>query len=181
MDSFAGSGTTGHSVLSLNASDGGNRKFILIEMEPSISQTIITERIRKVISGYSMQKQKQVPGTGGSFRYCKLGSKLFHGNGSLNDELTRDTLARHLYFTEFGEPPTSAPPAEGTLVGTFGDTALHLLWDGNGPAFFDAEALRKLPAWEGEFLVYGEGCAIPKSVLQERRVTFRQIPYRVRG
>ena len=33
LDSFAGSGTTAHAVLKLNKQDGGNRKFILVEME----------------------------------------------------------------------------------------------------------------------------------------------------
>ena len=33
LDAFAGSGTTAHAVLNLNNADGGNRKFILIEME----------------------------------------------------------------------------------------------------------------------------------------------------
>ena len=32
LDSFAGSGTTAHAVLNMNKADGGNRKFILIEM-----------------------------------------------------------------------------------------------------------------------------------------------------
>ena len=33
LDSFAGSGTTGHAVLALNKEDGGNRKFIQVECE----------------------------------------------------------------------------------------------------------------------------------------------------
>jgi adenine-specific DNA-methyltransferase len=33
LDSFAGSGTTAHAVLNMNKRDGGNRKFILVEME----------------------------------------------------------------------------------------------------------------------------------------------------
>ena len=33
LDSFAGSGTTGHAVLKQNAEDGGNRRFILVEMD----------------------------------------------------------------------------------------------------------------------------------------------------
>ena len=32
LDSFAGSGTTAHAVLNMNKIDGGNRKFILVEM-----------------------------------------------------------------------------------------------------------------------------------------------------
>ena len=39
LDSFAGSGTTGHAVLSLNSQDGRNRRFILVEMESSIART----------------------------------------------------------------------------------------------------------------------------------------------
>lgn len=51
MDSFAGSGTTAHAVLAQNAMDGGNRKFILVEME-EYAKTITTERVRRVIEGY---------------------------------------------------------------------------------------------------------------------------------
>src|SRR5690606_2989438 len=32
LDFFAGSGTTAHSVMQLNAEDGGNRKFILVQL-----------------------------------------------------------------------------------------------------------------------------------------------------
>ena len=48
LDSFAGSGTTGHAVLDLNKEDGGNRKFILIEMEDDIAKKITAERIKRV-------------------------------------------------------------------------------------------------------------------------------------
>ena len=51
LDSFAGSGTTGHAVLQLNKEDGGNRRFILIEMEPEICRNITGERLRRVIEG----------------------------------------------------------------------------------------------------------------------------------
>jgi adenine specific DNA methylase Mod len=41
LDSFAGSGTTAHAVLNLNKQDGGNRKYILIEMEDYADTIII--------------------------------------------------------------------------------------------------------------------------------------------
>jgi len=181
LDSFAGSGTTAHAVMKLNAEDGGDRRFILIEMDPAIARPVTVERVRRVARGYTNAKGEAIPGLGSDFRFCTLGAPLFRGNGSLNEELTRDTLGRHLFFTEFGEPLVANSTGSRTLVGTFGDTALHLLWDANGPGFLDAATLRGLPEWAGEFVVYGEGCAIPSSVLQERRVSFRQIPYRVRG
>lgn len=181
LDSFAGSGTTAHAVMKLNADDGGERRFILVEMDPAIARPVTAERVRRVARGYANSKGEAVPGLGSDFRYCTLGAPLFRGNGSLNEELTRDTLARHLFFSEFGEPLTTNPSSGSSLVGSFGETALHLLWDPNGPGFLDATALRGLPAWDGEMIVYGEGSAIPASVLEERRVSFRQIPYRVRG
>ncbi len=51
MDSFAGSGTTAHAVLEQNAMDGGNRKFVLVEME-EYAKNITAERVRRVIEGY---------------------------------------------------------------------------------------------------------------------------------
>lgn len=51
LDSFAGSGTTAHAVLNLNKKDGGNRKFILIEME-AYAETTTAERVKRVINGY---------------------------------------------------------------------------------------------------------------------------------
>ena len=47
LDHFAGSGTTGHAVVNLNREDGGNRKFILAEMDTCF-ETILTPRIKKV-------------------------------------------------------------------------------------------------------------------------------------
>ncbi|OQY01372.1 MAG: hypothetical protein B6I20_07770 [Bacteroidetes bacterium 4572_117] len=45
LDSFAGSGTTAHAVLNLNKEDGGNRKFIMIEME-DYAETIYNQKIK---------------------------------------------------------------------------------------------------------------------------------------
>lgn len=76
LDSFAGSGTTAHAVLDLNKQDGGNRKFILVEME-NYANTISAERIRpegviKGVPGFKNFKE----GTGGTFSYFKLGEPI---------------------------------------------------------------------------------------------------------
>ena len=52
LDSFAGSGTTAHAVLKVNAKDGGARKFILVEGEP-YADTLTAERVRRAIKGYA--------------------------------------------------------------------------------------------------------------------------------
>ena len=48
LDYFAGSGTTGHAVINLNREDGGQRKFILVEMGEYFD-TVLLPRIKKVI------------------------------------------------------------------------------------------------------------------------------------
>ena len=50
LDFFAGSGTTGHAVMKLNAEDGGNRKFIICtNNENNICRDVTYERIKRVI------------------------------------------------------------------------------------------------------------------------------------
>lgn len=50
LDFFAGSGTTGHAVMKLNAEDGGSRKFILCtNNENNICRDVTYERIKRVI------------------------------------------------------------------------------------------------------------------------------------
>jgi len=68
LDSFAGSGTTAHAILQLNATDGGNRKFLLVQIPETIPADkpayalgfrevidITAERVRRVIRGYKFE------------------------------------------------------------------------------------------------------------------------------
>ena len=108
LDSFAGSGTTGHAVLQMNAQDGGNRRFILVEMVPDIARKIAAERLRRVIQGYtrtdSRGKEHAIAGLGGGFRYCTLDEPLFDARGRVRWGVTFGELARHIFFTETGHP-----------------------------------------------------------------------------
>jgi DNA modification methylase len=54
MDSFAGSGTTGHAVLDLNKQDGGNRRFILVEMEDVIARDVTAKRLSRLLKKASL-------------------------------------------------------------------------------------------------------------------------------
>lgn len=57
LDSFAGSGTTAHAVLNANKADGGNRKFILIEMM-DYADYVTAERVKRAISGYKADREE---------------------------------------------------------------------------------------------------------------------------
>lgn len=68
LDFFAGSGTTAQAVLELNKEDGGNRKFILVQLPeptgredyPTIPE-ITKERVRRVIKKLNDSEAGQLP------------------------------------------------------------------------------------------------------------------------
>ena len=59
LDSFAGSGSTAHAVLQANSRDGGNRKFILVELE-DYADKLTAERVRRVAQGYTFTGTQKV-------------------------------------------------------------------------------------------------------------------------
>lgn len=73
LDFFAGSGTTLHATMQLNAEDGGHRKCILVtNNENNICENVTYERNKRVIQGYITPKGEKVPGlTGNTLRYYK--------------------------------------------------------------------------------------------------------------
>lgn len=75
LDFFAGSGTTLHATMQLNASDGGNRQCILVNNnENNICEEVTYERNRRVIQGYTNSKGDWVKGlTNNNLRYYKSG------------------------------------------------------------------------------------------------------------
>lgn len=63
LDFFAGSGTTLHATMALNAEDGGNRQCILVtNNENQIAEEVTYERNKRVIQGYTNAKGEQVEG-----------------------------------------------------------------------------------------------------------------------
>lgn len=63
LDFFAGSGTTLHATMQLNAEDGGHRQCILVtNNENGICENVTYERNKRVINGYTTPKGVQVPG-----------------------------------------------------------------------------------------------------------------------
>lgn len=73
LDFFAGSGTTLHATMQLNAEDGGHRQCILVtNNENGICEKVTYERNKRVIQGYTTPKGEQVAGlTKNNLRYYK--------------------------------------------------------------------------------------------------------------
>lgn len=73
LDFFAGSGTTLHATMQLNAEDGGHRKCILVtNNENNICEEVTYERNKRVIQGYTTPKGEDIEGLhANSLRYYR--------------------------------------------------------------------------------------------------------------
>jgi len=192
MDSFAGTGTTAHAVLDLNAEDGGNRRFLAVEMEEAICADITRERLVRVVNGYTAtngKTSKDVPGLGGGFRFCELSDPIFDETGRIHEDVRFAELAAHVFFTETGEPIPKRPRGKqpGPLLGVCNGTAVYLLFNGvlgdkrpGGGNVLTGRVLAELPAHDGPKVIYGEGCRLGDARLKRERVAFRQIPYEIK-
>lgn len=187
LDSFAGSGTTGHAILKQNAEYGGDRRFILVEMDANIAPIITAERLRRVIQGYDWNGQKgntrYEDGLGGGFRYCELGPTLFDANGQIRPEVKFPDLAAHVFFTETGQPLPGAAEEKSPLLGVANGTAIYLLYNGvmrDQGNVLTLQTVECLPPFDGPKVIFGDGCKIGRERLRELGVTFRQIPYEVK-
>ena len=91
LDFFAGSGTTGHACLELNAQDSGNRKFILAtNNENEICENVTYQRVVTVITGKRNDGSEYSDGIPANLKFYRTGFV------SKNEEYLSDTLLDHV-------------------------------------------------------------------------------------
>jgi site-specific DNA-methyltransferase (adenine-specific)/adenine-specific DNA-methyltransferase len=187
LDSFGGSGTTGHGVLKLNQTDGGNRRFIIVEMDSNIAREVTAERIRRVAGGYITPEGEKVEGLGGAFRYCAVGGSPFNEDGKIKESVRFSELARHVYFTETGEPLPRGRVSKSPFLGACRGVGIYLLYNGvlrdksaSGGNVLTRSVLAELPPFDGPKVIYCAGCLLGKSRLQAERIIVRQTPYEIK-
>ncbi len=183
LDSFAGSGTTAHAVLNLNKQDGGNRKFILVEME-DYAETITAERVRRVMQGYGSEKKK-VAGTGGAFDYYTLGPRLFDAHHNLNEEVAVEKIREYVWYTETrtdiheisGQARNDKRKKDTPyLLGTHEDTAYYFVYEKERLTVLDYDTLALLKTKAAHYVIYADNCILPQHFLEEHHITFKKIP-----
>ena len=190
LDSFAGSGTTAHAVLGLNAEDGGDRRFILVECE-DYADEITAERVRRVIRGVPSARDAMLrEGLGGEFTYCELGDAISI-EGMLNGELPAyGDVARMAVHNATGLAPDDIPVEyDGDLGFVYESetTRYHLLYRA------DAEWLRGVDgalnskrasriseaaeAVDRDAVVFAPARYMGQRELTDMGITFCQLPY----
>ena len=174
LDSFAGSGTTAHAVLNLNKQDGGNRKFILIEME-DYAESITAERAKRVIKGYGGKE-----GTGGSFEYYELGETLFVGenNEYLNEAVGIEKIKNYIWYSETRDflVPSNQSSKEDALLGIYNNTAYYFIYHPAHLTSLDFETLATINVRVGQYIIYADNCLLSKDFLFRNNIVFKKIP-----
>ena len=134
VDFFAGSGTTGHAVLALNAEDGGDRRFILVscteataaEPDRNVCRDITQRRLAAAVNGYTVHTKKgfkPVEGLGGGFAYLRARRV---GIGELG-ALSADPVWLAVALFHFGMIPANAVAGEAWYAAVTDDACVAYL------------------------------------------------------
>ncbi|MFA7685519.1 MAG: site-specific DNA-methyltransferase [Candidatus Gracilibacteria bacterium] len=168
LDSFAGSGTTGHATMDLNQ-DGGDRKFIMVEMEDKVAKDITAQRVKRAIEKYGYKE---------SFEYCELDKPLFDETGQIDESCTFEQLATYIYFTETHTNITKKIIKE-NFIGEFSETEYYLLFKGKDKNTLDEKFIKNLGDSGKKKVIYADRCLADSETLEKYNVVFKQIPYEI--
>lgn len=106
LDFFAGSGTTLHATMKLNAEDGGHRQCILVQQregDNNICENVTYERNRRVMCGYTNAKGEQVEGLGGRLKYYRTAFVGKHASHNAIDADRVELSRKAGYLLALGE------------------------------------------------------------------------------
>lgn len=189
LDPFAGSGTTGHAVLDLNARTGATRRFTLIEQGrpekgDGYARTLSADRLQRVICG-DWNAGPQDP-LGGGLRFCTL-DKRVDAAALLNmerDEMTDTVIASHFDATRRRGVGLTRFPTDQfkyLVAKNTDEEGFFLVWEGaNGNTDFDEDDYEACAAEATEaglkprYHVYAR-----LYLFQTSNVVFYQIPDRI--
>ena len=179
LDSFAGSGTTAHAVLNLNKQDGGNRKFILVELG-DYAENITAERVRRVMSGYGEGKNA-VEGTGGSFDFYELGDTLFDPKTeNLNDNANTEQIRQYVWYSETHAPYMALTAEHHPYwLGTDQQTNYYFYYIKGEETCLSWDFLRTLTPERDKaemYIIYADRCVLTESEMQQLNIRFKKIP-----
>lgn len=170
LDSFAGSGTTAHSVLKLNHNDGQKRSFILIEQSPDYAESITAERIKKILRGHDSEDSLD-----DSFSYYILGEPLFI-NGALNENIDLDLIRNYIFYTETKNNCDSVSNDRPYFLGFANGTAYYFYYEKNSETTLDEQTFDVISVNAQNHVIFADACSLSKEQLQKKGITFKKIP-----
>ncbi len=186
LDSFAGSGTTAHAVLALNAEDGGTRKFILVECE-DYAHKITAGRIRKVIKGIPKSKDEQLKnGYGGSFTFNTLGNPMEIPSLLAGKSLpSYKDMAAFVFYTATGKAITASEVGEpeNHLFFKSDERDFYLFYEPSvkylksKDSALTEEIAKQISKKKRKAVIFAPHKYISQKELTDMSITFCQLPY----
>ena len=160
--------------MDLNKQDGGNRKFILVEMM-DYADTITAERVKRVIDGYG-EGNKAVEGLGGDFSYYELGAPLFKEDKNLNEEVGEEEIRKYVYYMETKKPLGTDRADNPYLLGKNNDTAYYFFYKKDEITTLNHEFLSTINTKATEYIIYADKCVLAQEVMEKFNIVFKKIP-----
>ncbi|MBE6518245.1 MAG: site-specific DNA-methyltransferase [Thermoplasmata archaeon] len=168
LDSFAGSGTTAHAVMKLNSEDGGNRRYICVEML-DYAETITAKRIKTVIEGY-----EQNEGIPSSFTFYEIGCELLK-NDLINEEVDEESIRQFVFYTE--TKSAYAPVCDSKYyLGSKDSVAYYFCYEKEKSVALNNELLKTIKGGFDSYVIYADVCYLPDDYLKKNNIIFKKIP-----
>ncbi|TDW96573.1 site-specific DNA-methyltransferase [Dinghuibacter silviterrae] len=175
LDSFAGSGTTGHAVLDLNKKDEGKRKFILVQVDETdkngafnnIAETTTAERVRRVIKG----------GITGGFDFYELGEPLFNEDGGFNESVGVEKIRNYIFYTETQKALESGASEDNHyFLDKINETAYYFHYETGGVTTLNHQFLSTIKTRAEQYVIYADKCLLTKDFMTRNNIVFKKIP-----
>lgn len=188
LDSFAGSGTTAQAIMELNQEDGGNRKFILVQLPETLTEKaqarlawydfiheITRDRIKKVVEKYGLDV---------GFTYYNLGPSIEWRKILEWESLPSwESFAKYVHFLATGKPIDDivSPDATWEICTEDRNTGVYLIYADTIEELrnlaITRDWLEGVKSTEGKKIVYAPACFLDKEVLDDNHISFVQVPY----
>ncbi len=188
LDSFAGSGTTAQAVLEMNREDGGNRKFILVQIsENTPKNSSAYEAGYKNVQEITQARVKKIierDGLDAGFTYYRLGKRIDAESILSGDLPTYEEFSKYVYYLATGKnfPAKSKPNNGHYFVGLSGDEAIFLIYEQKfdklkGLALTIDLVQKMNDEHPGRKIIYAPACFLDDEHLDQYNVTFVGIPF----
>lgn len=184
LDSFAGSGTTAQSVMELNKTDGGNRRFLLVQMTEA-TETESTKNVCKDITRERIKRSIEKYEYDAGFKYLRVGTPI-DAETMLSGKLpTYKNFAKYVYYLCTGENLESEKRIneKDSFVGLHGASAIHLIYTQDMDKLTKlalnlerAQELRRAFP-KKRLIVYAPACFLGEEDLELLQIDFVGIPY----
>ncbi|MCZ1265817.1 MULTISPECIES: site-specific DNA-methyltransferase [Paenibacillus] len=164
LDSFAGSGTTAEAVLNLNKI-GGNRKFILIEME-DYAETITAKRVENIVKS-----------TDGNFAFYQLGQPLLLENNYINEDVSTKKIREYIFYMETKQTLKHDRVSDNPYyLGRYNEVDFYFYYEKYKTTTLNHDFLTHITSLAERYIIYADLNVLSKEELEKYNVVFKKIP-----